>query len=540
MDKLHSRRAETRMRTSRLLIVSLIALSVRASLSSEEAAPDIYIPFKAPDDYELYVHFVPMFGSQDPQDPQELFPEGHQVEVHIVKDDGTDFSDGEAPPPVYIPPQEVSTWAQSGRVPPGPDGFVTVCRAPPGSAPPGSCRFKLVFPGVVDQLGAPSSLVTVNRLVVFDGWIEPDVGQRGVTGDLVPNSNGWMGHYVSRKATGGNVVLKAVVVPSGLDFSELFEWVNASPVSGAPNKAKVPRENAGVTDVMLNVKYSNPPCISDSMYVWIVWAEFGGRVPTKWGHVEGTVRVDPDGDGPRPEEDWKTPRTRLHRWVATISPNSIFTGSETSGDVPALSGPNTRPPPGNPNGAEKRWDISMRIRTKLTNSAPPTMMRNDYYGVPTHRVGLDAKATSFPIPAVVIVSYPSDVTEGNDDPHTTDEDSNPYSDQEAIPALGAPDPTDNPKPAVGQVSIADECLSPYVRRYAAQINETVQVRNQFDTFVRVQIGDSSEAGYRNWYRISAPEDDKSNWQVLNEYEDFGGGTFLWRGTIYSSNNNDWQ
>lgn len=74
--------------------------------------------------------------------------------------------------------------------------------------------------------------------------IKPDDGQRGVTGDIVPDSAGSGKHYVSPKKPDDFVVLRADV-PGGGDFSASYEWWHVGGAEGdvvvdaqAANKVK--------------------------------------------------------------------------------------------------------------------------------------------------------------------------------------------------------------------------------------------------------------------------------------------------------------
>jgi hypothetical protein len=321
--------------------------------------------------------------------------------------------------------------------------------------------------------------------------IVPDDNQRGVNGDLVP-SNRARGekHYVSPYVADleAFVVLKATVDP-GVNFADVFEWDGGLEVAGAADKRKVARSATGKT--VVRVKRKTGGAVVDTMNVWIVWANFEDAVAVSTVDSGTTVGTPPG----RARDTWRYPNKTVFRFVADIQPAQIITDA----DRPALDGPKTRPLGGPARfepGADKRWDVSRRTRTKILNPAPTTIVRNDYWGYDEHEMGLTANAANFPGASVTIVDFPASDIEGNDDKSTGDEDNNPYSAAEGLP--------DNPgfRARVGQLASTDDPTSPFIRLAAGRQNETVEVRFQFGEFVRLQIGDSGAVGYKNWYRIS--------------------------------------
>jgi hypothetical protein len=152
-----------------------------------------------------------------------------------------------------------------------------------------------------------------------------------------------------------------------------------------------------------------------------------------------------------------------YNFTHTIQPATIITDSNR----PDFSGAKTTNPPGGnhpiftndplSNGANKKWDNSRQIRTKLLN--PAGISNNDFTQPPL----------------VSLPNYPNNEVEGNDDRSTADETNDPYASNGTL--------TGYDSPAYG---IADR---------AGSDGDTYEARLHFREFVRLEIGGT-------WYRIS--------------------------------------
>jgi hypothetical protein len=90
------------------------------------------------------------------------------------------------------------------------------------------------------------------------------------------------------------------------------------------------------------------------------------------------------------------------------------------------------------------------------------------------------------------------------------------------------------KAAIGELASTDQPDSPFIRENAGQRDETVEAITQFKEFVRLQVGNSPAAGYRNWYIISAPLE----WQTIKRFKRWPS---LWidNGTEQKKGNDGW-
>ena len=96
-------------------------------------------------------------------------------------------------------------------------------------------------------------------------------------------------------------------------------------------------------------------------------------------------------------------------------------------------------------------------------------------------------STLFPIGNTTINDFPADPLEANDDYSLgglLPQSNNPYSGGE------------------GGLDFHDSPAAPYIRESSGGVGETVHIKKTIHNFIRVQIGDSPEEGYKNWYIIS--------------------------------------
>lgn len=221
------------------------------------------------------------------------------------------------------------------------------------------------------------------------------------------------------------------------------------------------------------------------------------------------------------ESEWK--------FVATIEPASIL---EADNDVPELRGGNTQPVPGAAmkhiitgkelkEGADKKWDVSRQIRVRFKDPVIPSSAFDKsaegklYDGLPADNI--------------VQIEYPDpDSAIGTDDTGTHDEDNNPYSDTEVLPGT-----TENlPK---GKIGSHDTPVFPVFIDAPGNNGAKLEAQFQFGEFVRLQIGDKADAGYKNWYRIS----DFALWRHDAKLKK-AGGTWVDDGSVAETNNNNWE
>ena len=102
--------------------------------------------------------------------------------------------------------------------------------------------------------------------------------QRGVIGDLVASVLGANGkqHFVSPKAAGGWVVVKAVVETPGVTFDDAFQWDCDGGEAVGVDRWRFPRDEAHKWTA--KVAYNPGGGEAARMYVWIVWADAGAHV----------------------------------------------------------------------------------------------------------------------------------------------------------------------------------------------------------------------------------------------------------------------
>lgn len=321
--------------------------------------------------------------------------------------------------------------------------------------------------------------------------IVPDAGQRGKTGDQVPSNRAVAGqkYYVSPKKSeeipDDFVVLKAEGVEQEL-FDNLMDWVcipdaNGSKVADNSMKFHVKRNATAKTTVKIVDKIKGTEV--DRMNVWVVWSEGVKVKEHPIATIKGQVQTGDGTVGPGMRIDGG------YNFKFMIQPLTIFTES----DHPELSGANTYngnfiDPPGSgtlhcvsnsdiKGGADKKWDVSRRVKIKIINPQlyPVTKLSKIAGNL------LDNQPLAEDIP----VLYPSDITIGNDDTSSLDdEDNNPYEKCELPNAIHE----------VGEIASTDR-PSALMRNSTGIDGDKFEDRYHFGEFTRLLVGDK-------WYVTS--------------------------------------
>ena len=383
-------------------------------------------------------------------------------------------------------------------------------------------------PGFAAWVISPQGFfIDIAYVTVVDVDIQPDTGERGISGDIVESIGGPEGekHYVSPKKQNDSIEFKSEVSPTGLDFESYFEWDGQDIIYiTEPTKIAIFRDNTKKSEVTVKLKHTTsfkPVC--GKMNVWIVWAAMN-RIRVKnatVGHGLVKPRVGAIQAGSWVESEW--------RFVATIQIEDIL---DKATDIPNLTGPDTRPVPGASTrhvtsgdllagGANKRWDISRQYRVRMKS---PTVSTNDY----DDPGGIIYDG--LPNANNIVMNYPNEDAEGNDDRAPGDEDNNPYSNAELQPG------TSNKTPK-GKLASHDPPTLPLFRDAAGTVGDTVEAHMHCREFVRLQIGDSGAGGYKNWYRISSFAD--GEWRHVGKLKKQS-ATWIDNGSTTEENNNNWQ
>jgi hypothetical protein len=314
-------------------------------------------------------------------------------------------------------------------------------------------------------------------------------------------------HFVCVKNT-GDIVLRAYLntwIPepgmNKITWDAAGTTITSPAVSGAGGSkltAKLPSTVPGKYPVTMKIDGK----ILWEGVVWVVWCD--GAAPQNVS-VTPSGATTGDATSPAPGSTFVVPSNTLRYFEFTINPVEIITDT----DVPKLSGAKSanNALPGAAvlqTGADKKWDVSRRIRIKHENPAPTTILRSHLWGSPNHTEGLDAYAASFPSTAIEVLFYPTDEREGNDDRGVGDEDNDPYSNTQSVGAGIAPT-------AKGKLASRDDVTTPFILQSTGNVGEQTTIKVQFGEFVRLELGSGS---YAVWYRAS----DFVNWQAIQRFQ----------------------
>jgi hypothetical protein len=325
----------------------------------------------------------------------------------------------------------------------------------------------------------------------IDTFIWPDADMIGVVGDVIDscNADSCIKHFVTPKWTTDldqNYVILKFYGSDDKNFANDYEWVGGEEGDTVTTR-KITRDAAYREIIKVHEK-DHPENIVAEFYVWIIWATFGA--PTINTHVNSSVM-------PTAPPTLRPATDRLFA-EAIVEPNSMFQPTE---EVPNLTGNRTQNVPASEyiarwpglgqgianGGAPHRWDVGQSMKRVYTNQPPKTIVRTDYNGSPLENFHLDNSSTLFPIGNTTINDFPADPLEANDDYSLgglLPQSNNPYSGGE------------------GGLDFHDSPAAPYIRESSGGVGETVHIKKTIHNFIRVQIGDSPEEGYKNWYIIS--------------------------------------
>jgi hypothetical protein len=323
----------------------------------------------------------------------------------------------------------------------------------------------------------------------FTVEIEPDEGQSGTTGDVIPSNKGAVGekHYVSPKKTteipDDFVVLKATGIEEDR-FVELLEWEGGEAHPTDPMKRRVKRDAAAKTVVKIKVKQGGAEAAK--MNVWVVWAIAQPRV--------GTVQ-------PLPDPDWFEYRISIEedknwRFKFTIQQPTII----TDGDRPALHGAadprkkvpgHNKPYPTDPDPqlkadtADFKWDVSRQMSISLRNPGLITKAQLEEHFTGQWTDG-QPQAVHTPVP------YPQNPVEGNDDPFSADEENNPYA---VSNQMGLEHES-------GEITSFDSPGWSVLNSWGSANDQEFVAMTNFREFSRVQLWDGKRENGEFWFRIS--------------------------------------
>lgn len=310
--------------------------------------------------------------------------------------------------------------------------------------------------GRVDPKGATLDLLNMNSAenVTVDG-----VAATGAT-RTAAFGNKAIAHFVTPKAAGGTITLKATVSPGHKLAEAALVWEGATAVPGRPAEATLP----AFPDRKQVVRVKRPDGkVIQEIRVWVVWCTITGAPDVKTNN--GVVEA-PSKDGK--ELELVAPWTFIHR----ISPPQIIIDP----DRPWLDGTNPTQVPQTLRtlkgtslryGANFVWDASRQVRVRMLD---PRGI------VPRLRDSLD---------------YPKDPVEGNDDDNTSDEDNNPYDNAHGKGVKGGKPFTFDNRDHLKSIDTPSLTL----RHSWGKDGNTVERRLHFLEFTRLDLGGK-------WVRIS--------------------------------------
>jgi hypothetical protein len=332
-----------------------------------------------------------------------------------------------------------------------------------------------------------------------------------VVGDVVKSAKpgSTVEHFVTPKKSDDlnqeYVVLKALGVTADQitdgNANQIVQWDGGEAVPGEPLKRRVKRDATGKTEVKIKTKQGG--AVVKQMDVWVIHAKV---IHNKTVSADTGIEAASGG--------FTRIKTDRNQVLFEIEPKEICEGLATGAEIPDLSGNSDTTPPGVMTlapgaGSQLKWDVSQRVRIVVRDYVP-SLIATDYRGDPNIAgPALTAKAASFPATRVELVTYPTIAVESNDDvgPRDDREDNDPYS---ASNGTGMPTMF---KPAIGQLVTEDKPTVPAIKDSAGSWGQDIDWRNQFDTFVRVEIGTGTSA---KWYRISDPSG--ALWQAKKLFE----------------------
>jgi hypothetical protein len=271
-------------------------------------------------------------------------------------------------------------------------------------------------------------------------------------------------HFVSPKAAGAKVTLRATVSPNHALAAAAISWEVAKRNPADPLEASVP----GFPEArhVIRIKNSDGTVLQE-INVWVIWCKITGK-PDRDPDDGSKVVAEQPTDGGRALE--LSVRWTFFHW---IQPVEII----TLADRPALHGRNVSPvPQAHTNldgvslagGATLMWDASRQIKAKV----------------------IDPRGVTPKGDVVEQDDYPDDDAEGNDDVHVGDEDNNPYPNRDGTVRNRPGGPVFNP----AYLWSSDRPRLELQNSWGAT-GDTVERRLHFREFTRIEL-----AG--KWFRVS--------------------------------------
>ncbi len=272
--------------------------------------------------------------------------------------------------------------------------------------------------------------------------------------------NPGINHFVTPKgAANDKVTLTATISPDTQANRDNIDWEGATEDPSNPLKATVSK--ASTSKNVVKIKYNNS--VLKELRVWVIWSTIAVSNAPQINSVPNVGTGNPTG----PALFLETTYDFIH----TILPASFTDVNE--GDRVYLGNANVTPPPGNlhplykvtlTGGAHKKWDASRQIRFKLLNPNNISIMETGFYPFS---------------PVNDLLSYPSNLTEGNDDFAVGDEFGND-------PYFGNSHALNN-----------TDTVGAGIKHIAGNNGDTYEIRFHFNEFTRLEIEGI-------WQRISDP------------------------------------
>lgn len=247
-----------------------------------------------------------------------------------------------------------------------------------------------------EVLGRKLALVATAEFKSLEILIELAANMKGVIGDIVPSNlpNSKAVHFVTTKsATPTDAVILTASGISGDEAApqhanQLVEWVGAVPVSENPATAGIPRSATGKYPVSIRLLGTSQ--MTAATNVWVTWADLELQ--------DNTPKMQPSIDD---GIEFKLKAQISYRY--TCHPNAMF---DLSQDVPNFNLPPNPAPGGNhpwtgnplAAGAAIQYDATRQVRAVL-KSSDSGLLNAQHAVVPD------------------IPDYPTDISEGNDDPN---------------------------------------------------------------------------------------------------------------------------